>query len=81
MPNYARVRQSCEPPVAPPLPDCPVRLRDATGQIWMGTAHREQGQVRYRFRDKRGAVITGVADSGRIVLTDDKGVTWQGSLS
>ncbi len=85
MPNFARVRAgrawTSVPQMSDPMPECPVRLRDATGHIWMGEARTEQGQVLYRFRDPQGAVITGVANGGRIVLIDDKGVTWQGSLS
>jgi hypothetical protein len=79
MPNFARVRQ-LRPGAASHASDCPVRLRDASGHVWIGYAQQDRGQVRYRFSDPRGAVITGVANGGRIVLTDDKGVVWQGSL-
>ncbi len=55
-----------------------VRLRDTDGNIWHGAAETDSEVVRYRFRDSRGRVMTGVADGSAIVLRDDHGMTWRG---
>ena len=56
-----------------------IRLRDEYGNVWMGSATRDDNNiVRYRFRDHQGNSITGVSDSYGVVLRDDKGSTWRG---
>jgi len=56
-----------------------IRLRDEFGQIWRGSAEREQDNtVRYRFRDEKGHTISGMSDSYGIILRDEKGNSWRG---
>jgi hypothetical protein len=56
-----------------------IRMRDEYGNIWVGSATREQDDVvRYRFRDHRGKFITGVSDDYGVMLRDEKGNTWRG---
>jgi hypothetical protein len=56
-----------------------IRLRDEYGNVWVGSATREDGNlVRYRFRDSSGRYVTGVSDSFGVTLRDDKGKTWRG---
>jgi hypothetical protein len=55
-----------------------IRLRDEYGNMWRGTAEREDESVRYRFRDDRGRAITGVSDSYGVLLRDERGNTWRG---
>jgi len=57
-----------------------IRLRDEYGNVWMGSATRDDhsSMVRYRFRDNNGKSISGISDSFGIVLRDDSGNTWRG---
>ena len=56
-----------------------IRLRDELGNVWVGSATREENSlVRYRFRDNRGQYVTGVSDSYGVILRDDKGKSWRG---
>jgi hypothetical protein len=56
-----------------------IRLRDEFGQVWRGSAEREQDNtVRYRFRDEKGKSISGISDSYGIILRDEKGNSWRG---
>jgi hypothetical protein len=58
-----------------------IRLRDEFGNLWVGSATREDDNVvRYRFRDDHGHYLSGVSDSYGISLRDDKGKTWRGVL-
>lgn len=58
-----------------------IRLRDEYGNVWMGSATRDHDDVvRFRFRDPRGAYITGVADNYGVILRDDKGNSWRGFI-
>jgi hypothetical protein len=56
-----------------------IRLRDEYGNVWMGSATRDDNNItRYRFRDHRGRSISGVSDTFGVILRDDKGNTWRG---
>lgn len=56
-----------------------IRLRDEFGQVWVGSATREDDNlVRYRFRDERGRFITGISDSYGVMLRDESGKSWRG---
>jgi hypothetical protein len=56
-----------------------IRLRDEFGQVWRGSAEREQDNtVRYRFRDDKGQTVSGLSDSYGIILRDEKGNSWRG---
>jgi hypothetical protein len=56
-----------------------IRMRDEYGNVWVGSATREQDNVvRYRFRDHRGNFITGVSDDYGVMLRDEKGNSWRG---
>lgn len=56
-----------------------IRLRDEYGNLWRGTATREDDNTtRYRFRDQHGITISGTSDSYGIVLRDERGRTWRG---
>jgi hypothetical protein len=57
-----------------------VRLRDTSGNVWHGSAEKEECYTRYRFRDGSGHMMTGVADGNGIVLKDDHGITWRGYI-
>ena len=58
-----------------------IRLRDEYGNVWMGSAIQEEGNlVRYRFRDDHGRYISGVSDTYGVLLRDDKGKTWKGFI-
>jgi hypothetical protein len=58
-----------------------IRLRDEFGQIWRGSAEREQDNtIRYRFRDEKGNTISGMSDSYGIILRDEKGNSWRGTV-
>ncbi len=58
-----------------------IRLRDEYGNVWMGSATRDDDSVtRFRFRDHQGRSISGVSDSFGVVLRDEKGNTWRGFI-
>lgn len=58
-----------------------IRLRDEFGTVWRGVADLEDGNlVRYRFRDDKGHSISGISDSYGVLLRDDKGRSWRGSI-
>jgi hypothetical protein len=60
-----------------------IRLKDEYGNVWLGTAERNDRDhtVIYRFRDSRGRTLTGVSDSVVVTLRDEKGHTWKGFIS
>jgi hypothetical protein len=59
-----------------------IRLRDEYGNVWRGSAERDQdNSVRYRFRDAKGHTITGISDTFGVILRDEKGNTWRGFVS
>lgn len=56
-----------------------VRLKDEFGTVWQGMIDAQEGDtIRYRFRDPRGRVITGISDRYGIILRDESGVSWRG---
>jgi hypothetical protein len=56
-----------------------IRLRDEHGNVWRGTATRDDNNtIVYRFRDADGVTITGISDTWGIILRDDRGRTWRG---
>lgn len=56
-----------------------IRLRDEAGNVWVGSATREDDNVvRYRFHDDHGHYLTGVSDSYGVTLRDDTGKAWRG---
>ncbi len=58
-----------------------IRLTDADGRVWTGSATREpDNSVRYRFRDAKGRSMTGISDAYGLVLRDDSGKTWRGFI-
>lgn len=57
-----------------------IRLRDEYGNVWIGSATRDEDSelVRYRFRDPSGRSISGISDSYGVLLRDERGHTWRG---
>lgn len=56
-----------------------VRIRDERGTEWIGQSESmDDGTVHFRFRDARGNMISGLADSMGILLRDARGNTWRG---
>ena len=48
-----------------------IRLRDELGNVWSGSATKEDNLVRYRFRDDHGHYVSGVSDSYGVILRDE----------
>ncbi len=58
-----------------------IRLRDEYGNVWRGTAERQDDNtVHYRFRDSNGKTVSGISDSFGIILRDHSGNVWRGFL-
>ena len=56
-----------------------IKLQDAAGSEWRGTAeHGDDQSVYYRFRTEDGRVISGVGYGSHVMLRDDKGSIWKG---
>lgn len=56
-----------------------IRLRDEYGNVWTGEAEMQSEDIiRYRFRDGRGNVISGISDNYGVILRDQNGNTWRG---
>ena len=58
-----------------------IRLRDEYGNVWRGTAERQDDNtIRYRFRDSKGRTVSGISDTYGIILRDHSGNVWRGFL-
>ena len=56
-----------------------IKLQDATGAEWRGTAeHGDDQSVYYRFRNAEGKVVSGVGYGSHVLLRDEKGAIWKG---
>ncbi|HXP86528.1 MAG TPA: hypothetical protein VN841_17500 [Bryobacteraceae bacterium] len=56
-----------------------IRLKDEYGNIWRGSAVRNQdNSVTYRFSDPHGHSFTGVSHDTVVTLRDDHGNIWKG---
>ena len=56
-----------------------IKLKDEYGNIWQGSATRNQdNSIEYRFRDGKGHTLSGVSDTDVVTLHDEKGNTWKG---
>jgi hypothetical protein len=59
-----------------------IRLKDEYGNIWTGSAVRnDDSSIVYRFRTNRGRSLTGIAEGEAVTLRDERGATWKGFVS
>ena len=57
-----------------------IRLRDAQGNEWQGSADSQGDYVRLSFRNGRGQYATGIANAMGVMLKDNIGNVWRGYL-
>jgi hypothetical protein len=57
-----------------------IRLRDAQGTEWQGSADPQGDYIRLSFRNGRGQYATGIANSMGVMLKDNQGNIWRGFL-
>ena len=55
-----------------------IKLTDEYGNIWRGSATRDEDVVTYRFRDGRGNALSGVSSGSLVTLRDARGSIWKG---
>ncbi len=56
-----------------------IRLKDEYGNIWRGSAVRNQdNSVTYHFNDPSGHSLSGVSSDAVVTLRDERGSIWKG---